>query len=255
MLSLIVATACLAATALAGTPPSYSPSTNGSLGVRYGHHNVREGEVLDYSSPSPLSIPHPTPKVANTLPVPAKAPILSSPTPLTAPSEYLAVLVDPNANLSAPNPAKLLWFQPNITFSTNASSNYHIYYATINSPATVPYLAPSVVGHPYIFFLYPQPPNFIIPPNFPYNNTFRSGFNVSRIAADFKAGGPLAANYFELRANATSGNATGTGAPSGASAGVAGPTAAPFMGAGALIESRMPLWGAFIGTVSAVLML
>ncbi len=65
----------------------------------------------------------------------------------------------------------------------------------------------------------------------------------------------MAANYFELRANATSGNATGTGAPSGASAGVAGPTAAPFMGAGALIESRMPLWGAIIGTVSAVLML
>ena len=189
------------------------------------------------------------------LSVPAKVPVLSSSVPLTAPSEYLAVFVDPNANLSAPNPAKLLWFQPNVTFSTNASSNYHIYYATINSPATVPYLAPTVVGHPYILFLYPQPPNFIIPPNFPYNNTFRSGFNVSRIAADFKAGGPLAATYFELGTNATSANVTGTGTPFGASASVTGPTASPFTGDGALIRSRMSLGGAMIGAFWAALML
>lgn len=165
------------------------------------------------------------------------------------------MLIDPNANLSAPHPAKLLWFQPNVTFAINASSNYYIYYASVNSPATVPYLNPSVVGHPYIFFLYPQPPNFIVPPNFPYNSTFRSGFNVSRIAADFKVGGPLAANYFELGANATSGNATGTGAPFGASTRVAGPTTVPFTGSGALIESRMPLWGASIGAVLMGLML
>ena len=54
MFSLIAAAVCLAVTAFAGTPPSYSPSTNGSLGVRYGRHNVREGEILDYSSPSTL---------------------------------------------------------------------------------------------------------------------------------------------------------------------------------------------------------
>ena len=215
---------------------------------------------MEKSSTTPVSpLPHSPLKQLECLltlrPVPAKAPVLSSPIPLTAPSEYLAVLVDPNANLSAPNPAKLLWFQPNVTFSTNASSNYHIYYATINSPATVPYLAPSVVGHPYIFFLYPQPPNFIIPPNFPYNNTFRSGFNVSRIAADFKAGGPLAATYFELGSNVTSGNATGTSTPSDGSARVVGPTAVPFTGDGALIGGRMSLWGATIGALWPLLML
>ena len=79
----------------------------------------------------------------------------------------------------------------------------------------MPYLAPFNVGHAYLVLLYAQPPGFIIPPDFPYNATFRSGFNVSRTAVDFKT--PLLeANWFVLGSNCTKVEASPTGAlPSG----------------------------------------
>lgn len=118
-------------------------------------------------------------------------PTLTLPT-VNATEEYLAILIDSTANLSLPNPASLLWFQPNITFPPSPSP------ASSSTNATVPYLAPSALGHVYIALLYKQPPNFFIPSDFPYNETFRQGFNVSRVAVDFRTGGPVAANFFEL---------------------------------------------------------
>ena len=126
--------------------------------------------------------------------MPSYEPELSTSIPLDG--TYIAILVDTIANLSSPIPADLLWFQQNVTFSSSGLGSYD------GSSAQVPYLAPSAVGHPYLALLYTQPPNFKIPPNFPYNNTFRSGFNVSRVAADFKT--PLLeANYFLLGSNCT----------------------------------------------------
>ncbi|KAL8717308.1 MAG: hypothetical protein Q9225_005440 [Loekoesia sp. 1 TL-2023] len=151
-----VVVACFAAIVSAvGTPPSYLPSTNTTLGLKYGNLTVKPGSIVQ-------------------------------------PRGYLAIFIDPTANLSSPLPTSLLWFQPNVTFTSSLST------ATLSTNATVHYLAPSVPGHVYIALLYKQPPNFFIPPDFPYNNTFRKGFNVSRVAVDFKTGGPVAANFFEL---------------------------------------------------------
>jgi hypothetical protein len=126
--------------------------------------------------------------------VPTYAPQLSSSTPLN--KTYIAILVDTIANYSSPIPANLLWFQQDVTFSASGVASYN------GSAAQVPYLAPAAVGHPYLALLYTQPPNFIIPANFPYNNTFRKAFNVSRVSADFKT--PLLeANYFLLGSNCT----------------------------------------------------
>ncbi|KAL8777016.1 MAG: hypothetical protein Q9213_008045 [Squamulea squamosa] len=118
-------------------------------------------------------------------------PALSLPSSNTS-NEYLLILVDPTANLSSPLPTSLLWFQTNITFASSNAS------ASSATEPIVPYLAPSVPGHVYIALLYKQPPNFIIPSDFPYNNSFRKGFNVTRLAVDFKTGGPVAGNFFEL---------------------------------------------------------
>ncbi|KAL9603921.1 MAG: hypothetical protein Q9219_000859 [cf. Caloplaca sp. 3 TL-2023] len=155
-----------------GTPPGYVPSTNTTLGLQYGNLTVRPAAILKSQ-------------------VVQRQPTLTLPS-ANSTTEYLAIFIDSTANLSLPNPASLLWFQPNVTFASSFSS------ATVSANATVPYLAPSNPGHVYIAFLYKQPPNFFIPPDFPYNNTFRKGFNVSRVAADFKTGGPVAANFFEL---------------------------------------------------------
>ncbi|KAL8775331.1 MAG: hypothetical protein Q9209_000338 [Squamulea sp. 1 TL-2023] len=120
-----------------------------------------------------------------------RQPSLSLPSSNTT-DEYLVILVDPTANISSVLPTALLWFQTNITFTSSNAS------ASSATEPIVPYLAPSVPGHVYITLLYKQPPNFIIPSDFPYNNSFRKGFNVTRLAVDFKTGGPVAGNFFEL---------------------------------------------------------
>ena len=149
-------------------------------------------------------------------PVPSHEPQLSSSIPLNG--TYIAILVDTIANISSPIPADLLWFQQNVTFSSNGIASYD------GSSAQVPYLAPSSVGHPYLALLYTQPPNFIIPSNFPYNDTFRLAFNVSRVSSDFQT--PLLeANYFLLGSNCTYQSTPKTGVYSSGTAGRYGPTA------------------------------
>ncbi|KAL8948505.1 MAG: hypothetical protein Q9222_005308 [Ikaeria aurantiellina] len=173
MLSILSIIASFAAVVCAiGTPPGYIPSTNVTLGLKYGNVTVKPGSILQ-------------PKVVK------QQPILSL-TAANTSQEYIAIFVDPTANLSSPIPASLVWFQQDVKFTPGSS------IASIGTDAQVPYLSPSVPGHIYIGFLFKQPPNFIIPPDFPYNNTFRRGFNVSRVEADFKSGGPVAANFFEL---------------------------------------------------------
>ena len=126
--------------------------------------------------------------------MPSHEPQLSSSIPLNG--TYIAILVDTIGNISSSIPADLLWFQQNVTFSPNGIASYD------GSSAQVPYLAPSSVGHPYLALLYTQPPNFIIPSNFPYKDTFRLAFNVSRVSIDFQT--PLLeANYFLLGSNCT----------------------------------------------------
>ncbi|KAK3168220.1 hypothetical protein OEA41_004666 [Lepraria neglecta] len=185
MLFLLAAVTCLVGSVLAQTPPSYTlAETNNTLGVKYGKVNVVAGETIGYK-------------------VPLHLPQLSSSTPLN--KTYIAILVDIIANYSSPIPANLLWFQQDVTFSADGIASYN------GSAAQVPYEAPSGVGHPYLALLYTQPPGFIIPPNFPYNNTFRVAFNVTRVGADFQT--PLLeANYFLLGSNCTGeASATKTG--------------------------------------------
>lgn len=121
---------------------------------------------------------------------------------------YLVFLVDADANKSAAVPAKLLWLNAGVTFAN--ASNYDrgvmdtpIYPAMSGNSSRVPYLAPSIPDHTYIAFIYQSPPNFAFPPNFPYSDTVRDGFNVTRIGVDFKT--PLLqANYYTIKSNATS---------------------------------------------------
>ena len=122
--------------------------------------------------------------------------------------------MDSDANKSAPVPSKLLWLNSGVTFANVSAYNpgvtdTPIYTALSGNSSRIPYLAPTIPGHTYIAFIYQSPPNFFFPPNFPYNNTFRDGFNVTRIGVDFKS--PLLeANYFTIRSN-TSASGSGTG--------------------------------------------
>lgn len=129
-------------------------------------------------------------------------------------------MVDTTANLSSPIPADLVWFQQDVTFSAAG-------IGSANTSAQVPYQAPSSVGHAYLALLYTQPLGFIIPPNFPYNDTFRVAFNVSRVAVDFKT--PLlAANWFVLGSNCSAPSYTASGYGYGASTGFASGTHGPW---------------------------
>lgn len=200
MLSLLATAACLVSSVLAQTPPSYTlAKTNNTLGLKYGSVSVKAGDTLPYKGPfHPSSPPLPQTHPTNFKPsVPTYAPTLSTTIPLNTSLSYIAIIVDTTANLSSPIPASLVWFQQDVTF---AASSYPT--ASIGSPAQVPYATPTSVGHAYLALLYAQPPGFIIPPDFPYTNTFRSNFNVSRVAVDFKT--PLLeANWFVLGSNCT----------------------------------------------------
>ncbi|KAF6231680.1 hypothetical protein HO173_003360 [Letharia columbiana] len=202
MLSLIAAAVCLIGSVLTQTPPSYTLAvTNQTLGLSYGSVSVEAGETLPYK-------------------VPSTTPTLSSTLGLN--ETYIAIIVDTTANLSSPIPADLVWFQQDVTFSSAG-------IGSANTSAQVPYVAPSSVGHAYLALLYTQPPGFIIPSNFPYNDTFRVAFNVSRVAVDFHS--PLlAANWFVLGSNCsapshTASSGYGYGASTGFASGTHGPWA------------------------------
>lgn len=127
---------------------------------------------------------------------------------------YVVFLVDSNANNSAAIPSKLLWLNSGVTFANvsaydRGATDIPIYTALSGNSSRIPYLAPSIPGHTYIAFIYQSPPNFKIPPTFPYNETFRDGFNVTKIGADFKTS-LLQANYFTIQSNVTA-SASGTG--------------------------------------------
>lgn len=170
--------------------------------------------------------------------------------------------MDADANKSAAVPSKLLWLNSGVMFAN--ASNYDrgaldtpIYPAFSGNSSHIPYLAPTIPGHTYIAFIYQSPPNFQFPPNFPYNNTFRDGFNVTRIGADFKA--PLLqANYFTIQSNATT-TASGTGYPSGTGyqghrpTGYA-PTAGivPFLGSANTIKGSWSSWATLATVVLAI---
>ncbi|CAF9939707.1 hypothetical protein IMSHALPRED_001605 [Imshaugia aleurites] len=204
MLSLLAAAVCLLASVLAQTPPSYTlAETDQTLGLSYGSVSVQAGDTLPYK-------------------VPSTTPTLSTSTPLN--STYIAIIVDTTANLSSPIPASLVYFQQSLTFSPTTG------LASANTSAQVPYLPPTSVGHAYLALLYTQPAGFAIPSNFPYNDTFRVAFNVSRVQADFHT--PLlAANWFVLGSNCSTPPAY-TGYGTAASTGFALPTHGPFVKAG-----------------------
>lgn len=183
MLSLIAAAVCLIGRVLTQTPPSYTlAETDQTLGLSYGSISVTAGETLPYK-------------------VPSTTPTVSTGTPLN--ETYIAIIVDTTANLSSPIPADLVWFQQDITFSPSG-------IGSANTSAQVPYASPTSVGHAYLALLYTQPAGFIIPANFPYNDTFRVAFNVSRVASDFNT--PLlAANWFVLGSNCSAPSYTPSG--------------------------------------------
>ena len=125
---------------------------------------------------------------------------------------YLVFFVDSNYNSSARVPAELLWIASGVTFSQTPTAvigqNGSVYGAITSNSSRVPYLTPTVPGHTYIALIYNSPPNFEFPPNFPYNATVRTGFNVTRIGADFHSPA-LEATYFTIR-----GNGSATASPS-----------------------------------------
>lgn len=223
MLSLLAAAVCLLASVLAQTPPSYTlAETDQTLGLSYGSVSVQAGDTLPYKGPHPppKTLPQTTPLTHPT--VPSTTPTLSTSTPLN--STYIAIIVDTTANLSSPIPASLVYFQQSLTFSPTTG------LASANTSAQVPYLPPTSVGHAYLALLYTQPAGFAIPSNFPYNDTFRVAFNVSRVQADFHT--PLlAANWFVLGSNCSTPPAY-TGYGTAASTGFALPTHGPFVKAG-----------------------
>ena len=182
---------------------------------------------------------------------------------------YLVFLVDADFNKSAPIPAKLLYIATGVTFDTSSTlidRSLAAYPAVTFESSRVPYLAPSVPGNTYIALIYESPPNFEFPPDFPYNSTFRSGFNTTRIGADFKT--PLLeATYFGLQNNAsTTGygpgyQPTGTAYLSGTNTGggYVKPTGSggyvstvPFVGDSGHRFGRLSLWMVGVGVIGAI---
>lgn len=180
-------------------------------------------------------------------------PKLFASTPLNG--TYLVFLVDSNYNNSAKIPAEVLWIASGVRFGPAPTAvlgqNGSVYESAPFNSSHVPYTAPDLPGHTYIALMYNSPPNFEFPPNFPYNATFRTGFNVTRIGADFKS--PVVeATYFTIASNASaSASATG-GAPQPTGTGAHGsgyaPTASiePFLGSAnslyKVVEARNWAW-------------
>ena len=171
--------------------------------------------------------------------------------------------MDADSNKSASNPAKLLWLDSGVTFAN--VTNYDpgaldepLYPAISGNSSRIPYLTPSIPGHTYIALLYQSPPNFAFPPNFPYSNTFRSGFNVSKIAVDFKTS-VLEANYFTIKSNATataSASASGTGGyGTGPTAYAATSSIAPFKGSANTLKEPWISWTICSSVVAMILVI
>jgi hypothetical protein len=164
----------------------------------------------------------------DTLPETYYEPKLFASSPLNG--TYLVFLVDSNYNNSAKIPAEVLWIASGVKFGPAPTAvlgqNGSVYESAPFNSSHVPYKAPDVPGHTYIVLMYNSPPNFEFPPNFPYNATFRTGFNVTRIGADFKS--PVVeATYFTIASNAsTSASATG-GVPQPTGTGAHGSGYAP----------------------------
>ena len=161
-------------------------------------------------------------------PVPQNPPTLGSKTFLNG--SYLLALIDfdnqANLGLIPGNAQPLIggylhWLQLNIKFSATPRAvqpanvnKTTIYIAdTFNKPV-VPYLAPQAAnsskedGHRYMFVLWPELKTFVTPPDFPYNNTFRLAFNVTRVASDANVAEPILADWFTYKANATTATTT-----------------------------------------------
>ena len=196
---------------------------------------------------------------------PTYEPSLYASSPLNG--TYLVFFVDANYNNSSPVPAELLWIASGVTFSQKPTAvigqNSSVYGALTFNSSRVPYLTPTVPGHTYIALAYNSPPNFAFPSNFPYNATFRTGFNVTRIGADFKS--PVVeATYFTIAGNHSAASGT-AGAPqptgTGASGRAYGPTASlvPFTGRAntlsKVVETRGAALVAFVSTAAVMAML
>lgn len=163
--------------------------------------------------------------------------------------------MDSNYNNSAKNPAEVLWIASGVQFGPAPTAvrgqNGSAYESAPFNSSRVPYKASDLPGHTYIALMYNSPPGFEFPSNFPYNATFRTGFNVTRIGADFKS--PVVeATYFTIANNAsTTASATGGAArPTGTGAHGSGyaPTASiePFIGSAnslhKVVEARNWAW-------------
>ncbi len=152
--------------------------------------------------------------VADDLIEPYYEPKLFASSPLNG--TYLVFLVDSNYNNSAKIPAEVLWIASGVKFGPAPTAvlgqNGSVYESAPFNSSRVPYKAPDLPGHTYIALTYNSPPNFEFPSNFPYNATTRTGFNVTRIGADFKS--PVVeATYFTIANNASS-SASATGGAS-----------------------------------------
>lgn len=281
LISLFVAS-LLSAVVKGQTPEGYTPNTTVPLYLKYdGYPVVKAGSVLPYNrtsasrrlSFSSLQVYGNDSSLTSAefgllRTEPSSEPSFYASEPLNG--SHLVFLVDADFNKSAPIPAKLLWIASDVSFDSNPSliaPSRAAYPALTSNSSRVPYLAPSVPGDTYIALIYEAPPNFAFPPDFPYNATFRSGFNTTRIGVDFKT--PLLeATYFGLQSNAstTSGHgpyssaySTGAYFPSGtASAGYGKPTGsggyvtAPFEGRSRSGLGRLSLWTAGVGVIAAI---
>ncbi|PSK42097.1 hypothetical protein B9Z65_4011 [Elsinoe australis] len=202
----LIASAALVASAVAQSPAGFSPSTKTPLGIKFGNTILFPNETLPQSLPDTVT---PTPYSA--IPYLSKYMLLL--VDLSIPEyfftdEQIATLVP---GLGAGRTTRLHWWQTNVTHDIlDGSFKYD------SGAALAPYAGPQPPAgdsaHDYVFWLFPQPSNFVAPAaalagefDDPSSD---ARFNFSLPALAKQVGNPIAANYMRVENAANPGAVT-----------------------------------------------
>ncbi|KAL1637795.1 hypothetical protein SLS56_000350 [Neofusicoccum ribis] len=238
MQSRILSFSLLAASALAQTPPNFSPSTDVTLDATFDSNSTTPAFFVNggvFARNATQTAPQ--------LFLPANTTFANG----TQPPTFLILMVDPDAPSPQDNSRGeiLHWIQPSARLSrsvesvTGPNGTSLAMLSATDDEAIVPYAGPappSVGPHRYIIMLFRQPSadGFELPDQFAQyaDGAQRQNFNASAFVAAAGLADPIAATYF-LVGNGTTGNGSATYTGDDAAAGIGGNTTSSSGGASA----------------------
>ncbi|KAF1950703.1 PEBP-like protein [Byssothecium circinans] len=178
----LISSLVLVGTALAQTPPGFSPAVNKTLDVYYGTTYITPGLMVKKSSAS-------------------KQPTIGL-TGETLTGKYLLAMIDIDAP-GTPRGTVLHALLTDFTSSGTTQNGTNVLTSKATGPAS--YFGPAPPAetpkhpHNYIFLLHTQPDNFAVPASHKSAVQGRMGINWVNFITDAGLSAPVAANYLQVQ--------------------------------------------------------